>query len=222
MSADVHDLAGPYAVSALSPLERARFERHLATCDACAAEAQELVETAGRLGAAVPTTPPASLRTRVLAEVDVTRQTRPALLAAPPVRRSRLLPAVAAGVLVVALGGAALLGRPDPQTLTAAVLAAPDAQVVPLSGEGGARGRVVAAPSAGATVLAVDSLPGGGGVLVLWTIRDGLPVNQRTLGTGTAVVVLEGADADQVAVTREPRPDVPAPTGPVVASAALD
>ena len=38
MSDDIHALSGAYAVDALDDVERARFERHLANCEACRAE----------------------------------------------------------------------------------------------------------------------------------------------------------------------------------------
>ena len=44
---DVHTLAGPYAMDAISALDRARFERHLARCEECAREIASLVADAG-------------------------------------------------------------------------------------------------------------------------------------------------------------------------------
>ena len=35
---DIHALCGAYAVDAVDDLERAAFDRHLADCEACAAE----------------------------------------------------------------------------------------------------------------------------------------------------------------------------------------
>jgi anti-sigma-K factor RskA len=76
--ADLHTLAGPYALNALPPGDRARFERHLAACDACAQEVRGLQETAARLAAAAAVPPPAGLRDRVLAGAARTRQQPPA------------------------------------------------------------------------------------------------------------------------------------------------
>ena len=47
-----HTLAGAYALDAIDGPDRARFERHLARCLACAAELRELREAAARLAAA--------------------------------------------------------------------------------------------------------------------------------------------------------------------------
>jgi anti-sigma factor RsiW len=75
--ADLHTLAGPYALNALPPGDRARFERHLAACDACTQEVRGLQETAARMAAATAVPPPGRLRDRVLAEATRTRQLPP-------------------------------------------------------------------------------------------------------------------------------------------------
>ena len=75
--ADLHTLAGPYALNALPPGDRARFERHLAACDACAQEVRGLQETAAQLAEAAAVPPPGRLRDRVLAEAARTRQLPP-------------------------------------------------------------------------------------------------------------------------------------------------
>jgi anti-sigma-K factor RskA len=74
---DVHTLAGPYALNALPPRDRQRFERHLDSCEACAQEVRGLQETAARLAAATAVAPADRLRQRVLAEVARTRQLPP-------------------------------------------------------------------------------------------------------------------------------------------------
>jgi hypothetical protein len=53
------------------------FEQHLVVCDACAQEVLELQATAARLSDAAFELPPPSLRDRVLAEIDATRQDPP-------------------------------------------------------------------------------------------------------------------------------------------------
>ena len=75
--ADLHTLAGPYALNALPPGDRARFERHLAACEGCAQEVRGLQETAARMAAAAAVPPPDRLRDRVLAEAARTRQLPP-------------------------------------------------------------------------------------------------------------------------------------------------
>ena len=75
--ADLHTLVGPYALNALPSRDRARFERHLAACEACAQEVRGMQETAARLAAATAVPPSAQLRERVLAAAARTRQLPP-------------------------------------------------------------------------------------------------------------------------------------------------
>ena len=74
---DVHKLTGAYATDALDDLERARFEQHLAGCEDCRAEVTELREAAARMAAITETTPPASLRSSVLAGIAQVRPLPP-------------------------------------------------------------------------------------------------------------------------------------------------
>jgi len=71
---DLHSLAAPYALDALEPAERVRFEKHLRTCEACNAEVRALTEDAVRLAWSTATRPPAAMRDRVLAAVRATPQ----------------------------------------------------------------------------------------------------------------------------------------------------
>ncbi len=73
----LHTLAGAYALHALDDGERARFERHLARCDACVQEVGGLRDTAALLGSAASAEPPEPLRARVLAAAAGTRQHPP-------------------------------------------------------------------------------------------------------------------------------------------------
>jgi anti-sigma-K factor RskA len=108
MSPDVHALTGAYVLDAVSDLERASFERHLAECDACAAEVRELRETATRLGQAATAEPPAHLRAKVLSAIKTVRQLPPEVPMALGRHRAsprwalRLSTAAAAVLLVVA------------------------------------------------------------------------------------------------------------------------
>ncbi|MFF0012161.1 anti-sigma factor domain-containing protein [Streptomyces sp. NPDC005374] len=73
-SEDLHSLAAPYALDALEPAERVRFERHLAGCDSCAAEVRALSEDAVRLAWSAAAPAPPAMRDRVLAAVRATPQ----------------------------------------------------------------------------------------------------------------------------------------------------
>ena len=69
-----HSLAAPYALDALEPAERIRFERHLTSCGRCAAEVRALAEDAVRLAWSTAAPAPAAMRDRVLAAVRTTPQ----------------------------------------------------------------------------------------------------------------------------------------------------
>jgi hypothetical protein len=94
-----HTLAGAYALDALDGRDRTRFRRHLARCQECAGEVDDLREAAARLAAAVSTAPSAAMKHRVLAVAARTRQLPPATDRPPagrPVRAVRLgLPGLA-------------------------------------------------------------------------------------------------------------------------------
>jgi hypothetical protein len=73
-----HTLAGAYALDAVAGQDRARFERHLASCPACARELAELREATTRLAGAVAAEPPGGLVRRVVASASRTPQLPPA------------------------------------------------------------------------------------------------------------------------------------------------
>ncbi|MFE3326398.1 anti-sigma factor domain-containing protein [Streptomyces sp. NPDC059176] len=93
--AELHTLTGAYALHALGDRERARFERHMEVCAACAQEVRELSATAGRLGLAVSETPPPGMKAHVLGQIAAVRQEPPKVvlpetrLLQPPGRRAR-------------------------------------------------------------------------------------------------------------------------------------
>ncbi len=119
-----HDLAAAYALDALDAGERAEYEVHLAGCEQCRAEVAELRETAAQLAETVSEEPPSGLRDRVLTQVAGTPQVSirptplrpaapapapaPAALppAAPPSRALTVW--LAAAVVALVLGAAAL------------------------------------------------------------------------------------------------------------------
>ena len=79
-----HTLAGAYALDALTGADRARFERHLARCEQCAADISGLREATARLAAAAATEPPPGLTERALAAAARTRQLPPIVRGTPP------------------------------------------------------------------------------------------------------------------------------------------
>jgi len=89
-----HTLAGAYALDAVAGQDRARFERHLASCPGCVRELAELREATTRLAGAVAAEPPAGLVRRVVASASRTPQLPPA---PDPVERWRVRRAGRAG-----------------------------------------------------------------------------------------------------------------------------
>ncbi|MGV9339426.1 anti-sigma factor [Streptomyces sp. NPDC003688] len=185
---DPHSLAAPYALDALEPGERRRFERHLATCDRCAVETRALADDVVRLAWSTTTVaPPDALRERVFAAVRATPQEPPAApvrkrvaqlpphvwgAQPPPARRTRplLVPfatVTAAAALVVASLFAVQANRTQDRLAAeqarsreiAHVLAAPDARA---TGGTDARGRSMAVIASASEGRAVVTLSGYG------------------------------------------------------------
>ncbi|WP_191891723.1 RskA family anti-sigma factor, partial [Streptomyces griseoaurantiacus] len=89
---DPHSLAAPYALDALEPEERRRFEKHLRRCERCAAEVRALSEDAVRLAWSTSAPAPPAMRDRVLAAVRATPQGPPAPGRDAPAARAPHLP----------------------------------------------------------------------------------------------------------------------------------
>lgn len=75
--ADVHTLTGAYALNALPPEDRNRFEQHLAECPSCAEEVAGFGEALAKLGSAAAEEPPPQLREQTLNAAKYTRQLPP-------------------------------------------------------------------------------------------------------------------------------------------------
>lgn len=235
MTADIHTLAGAYALHALNEDEERLFRRHLAECPDCAAEVAEYERTALMLGAAAEEAPPAGLRARVMAAVEVTPQVRDGVVARPTFR-SRLEPflmPMAAGLAlaVMVLGGVALdqrgelrqaeLAQSAQTDALLAVLHAADLQRVSMRGDGTAT--VLWSPAQRQAVLVaqgLEPLPEGK-AYQLWLMRDGVPVPSRvfTPGEDGRVVAILGSTPEAfqgAAVTVEAAAGSTTPTGPMV------
>ena len=234
--AELHLLAGPYAVDALDDDERHAFEEHLSACPTCAEEVVGLQATAARLGAASALTPPPDLRAAVLAAARGTAQV-PAAASAPSAasKRPSTFLALAAAILAVALAavgawGVSLHRTVDQVTAQAAgltsVLTAADATSTSAPVQGGGRGTVVVSRSQGAAVFLGSDLaaPGADKTYQLWFIDPaGLA---RSAGVvrpgpgGSVAAMLEGplGTSTAVGLTVEPAGGSAAPTtAPVLA-----
>ena len=232
---DIHMLVGAYALDAVDDLERARFDRHLASCAACGQEVAELRAAAGRLADLSEAAPPARLRGAVLAEISRTPQVR-ASRSAQRTGEARwrrwTAGAVAAGI--IAIGATAGTYTVEEQRVhdaraqaaqaqqVAAVLDAPDAVVRTTDAAGGRVTVVVSASlDKGVALLHGLSDPGSDHAYQLWLLHGTRPDSAGVLaaGTGDGTRVFTGVrGADVFGVTRENAGGATAPTLPMVGS----
>jgi anti-sigma-K factor RskA len=187
--AELHSLAGAYALSALTGPDQARFERHLAGCEQCRLEVRGFAETAARLGASQAVRPRPGLRDQALRAAERTRQlgpptgvgqrsrrTRPAAHALGQARRwqrgqrtwARLAAAGAAAAVLAMAAVAGVTALRDEHRISldqasghelAAVLSAPDVVMLSAKVTGGGKATVLMSHHMRALVFAVAGLP---------------------------------------------------------------
>jgi len=240
--ADVHPLAGADAMDAISAPDRARFERHLAGCAACAQEITSLREATARLATATAVAPPSSMKERVMAAAALTRQQPPPVSEPSTGRawRGRLRFTVAAAAAAVVLGAAVVFGvangsmrdqlsqaQASSQQM-AAVLTARDATMMTGAVTGGGTVTIVMSHSRHALVFtAADlrALPASRGY-ELWLIGPAGVRSVAMLGVGrhdmTGPVIASGLrPGDHLALTAEPSGGTARPTVPMMLDVAL-
>jgi len=220
---DLHALSGPYALNALTELERRQFERHLKTCESCAADINGFTLTAARLSDVLGTEPvPGRLRDSILEQARDTPQERQPT--AVPREASRMSDAVrwlsvAAAALVVVAGGLGVVAYDNAQEVdqltaraasVAQVLNASDAESVKGAIAGGGTGSMVVSRERGeAVVVATDlaSAPAGS-AYQLWAINEDGATSRGLLDAGSdnaAGQVIEWpSDATTFGMTVEP------------------
>lgn len=208
-----------YAVGGLPDDERVTFERHVHSCDSCAAEVAQLRDTVAALtvdGVELPV----GLRDRVMSAVDAESSSVGEL------RRRRVLGWLAAAcAMAVALGIAVTVWRssaPDPQqSVAASVMSASD--VTTASGTL-ARGSVAAmyAPSQRATVVATSNLPAVAPTMMyqVWLTVGGVQKSAGMVPGGRSaesMVVMTGmAQPSMVGLSVEPAAGSAQPTSPLL------
>lgn len=225
---DQHALTGAYAVDALDEVERARFERHLATCPDCQAEVQSLREATAVLAGAAATAPPPELRATVLAEIAAIRPLPPVVHTDRPARRRPWLPLLVAASVLTVLGIGLGLWQPwtdNAPAPTAAdrVLAADDAESVTLSFEDGSTATLTRSVSEGRAVITTTdmALPPSGKVYELWLQHpDGHMAPAGVMPPEADQTVLLEGDASEAigaGITVEPVGGSPEPTSDPIA-----
>lgn len=226
---EIHGLSGAYAVDALDPEERERFEAHLAVCADCRAEVAGLQEAAALLGDVSAATPPPALRDRVLADISTVRPLPPPVAELTARRRPRWVNAVAAAAAAAAFfgGGAAVWQATHDDTAETgnpadSVLQAADAQHVTVDLGGGVSATVYRSVSENRAAIVTRNMPlaPDGQVYQLW-----LQKGERMVSAGVMkkaenqVLLLDGRvdDASAVGITVEPEGGSPEPTSAPVA-----
>jgi anti-sigma-K factor RskA len=211
---DIHALSGAYAVDAVDDIERASFERHLASCPTCRAEVASLREASALLADAATTTPPPELRDAVLSGITRVRPLPPVTVGGP-VHRRRWFPALVAAVVLALVGVGGAVWQPwrddASQTLSATdqVLQDPEAQQVSQTLPNGATATVVRSPKEHRAVLVTEDLPEppAGKVYQLWLqtpSEDMVPAGLMPAGGSTALLDGNADDAIGVGLSLEP------------------
>ena len=218
---DLHELTAGYALDALDPDERARYEDHLASCESCRDDLQGFWQVSGALAhAAGGPTPPASLRERILEQA---RSERPNVV---PLRRRVAMPvlssaAAVAAVVAVGLGiwALGLSSDLDDANSVLAVLSDPNASVH-RSADGEAN--LVVTPTGRAALVVRRLAPAPEGKdYEIWVIENGVPQRAGLFERpGVSMLSRRVGRGQTVAVTLEPDGGVDAPTGETLFTAA--
>jgi anti-sigma-K factor RskA len=215
------DLAGAYALDALSAEERAAYERAIAGSEEARSEATELQDTAVILGLSVaPVDPPAALRARLLAAAATTPQQLD-VTPGPAAHRARArwsrvalaATSVAASIALI-VGGVALVTSQQPATqdaMMAALKQAPDMHQMQTELATGETVMLRWSPQLASSAVIVDGMDPAPSdkVYQLWYIDEegARPAGILSIvDEGKSWYVLDGAmdENDKVGVTVEP------------------
>jgi anti-sigma-K factor RskA len=218
---DVAALITAYALGSLEPDQADLAEQHIAASDECRKAYEEALETAAALALAVADSePPAELRDRILTAARAERP--PAAAPAPRPRKRRLAGLVtpSSGFAVIGIAAAVVLAlvavsqhnsasdARDREDAIVAILASPDARVVPIAPTAGgpAGGRMIVSKDRAALVSSLKSPPAGH-TYQAWGLRSGgaAPVPLPTFSSDGAVVLLNDVGQyDGIGITVEP------------------
>lgn len=211
---ELHELTAGYALDALDPDERSRYEEHLASCERCRAELQGFWQVAGALGrAAGGPAPSPALRERILAQARSERTN------VVPLRQRfapRALSAVAAvaALVAVALGvwSLALSRELGDANEERAVLGDPNARTI---SSAGGEANLVVTPTGDAALVVRRLAPAPAGKdYEIWVIADGTPQRAGLFERpGVAVLSRKVEPGQTVAVTLEPDGGLDEPSG---------
>lgn len=230
---DLHHLSAAYALDALDERERIAFEAHYGACEVCRTDVLEFHRALTQVADSLAAAPPASLKSKVMAEVAVTRQLSPSLAQTIDLAKRRRMRAlttmmVAAAVLAIAVVSVvALRGRGGSYEYSddlARVMEQPDSRFLTLENKSGAEGsfKVAWSSSLGEAVLIGEDLPAAPDdkAYELWLITPDQTMAMYVLdqaNDGDVHRTLKTpADPTAWAITVEPAQGSPTATGDII------
>ncbi len=231
-TADLVELAVPYALHAMPDEERDSLESRVANAGSAVADAfydevRAVRETMAAVSATTAEEPPAELRGRLLSAIadDNVR-----VLPSGPRRRPAWMAAAAAVAIGLAAAGIGLSLRPPaPLPSTAQqVFAATDVNTISGAIPAGGTATVVFSRDRNAGVLVMNDVPppAPGTVYQMWLVSDGTTTSAGTMDAeavapSTTAVLDNLGDSTKLAFTVEPGSGSTQPTGPLIAELPL-
>lgn len=230
---DVHHLAAAYALDALDERERVAFEAHYGACEVCRTDVLEFRRTLTQVADSLAVAPPASLKSKVMAEVGVTRQLSPTLAQTIDLAKRRRMRAwttmmvAAAALALIVISVVVVRDRSDTGRFSddlARVMEQPDSRLLSLENKSGASGsfKVAWSSSLGEAVLIGEDLPAAPSdkAYELWLITPDQAMAMYVLdpaNDGNVHRTLKApADPTAWAITVEPAGGSPTATGDII------
>lgn len=221
----------------LSELEKAAFEKHLASCSECQEFLKELEQISGYLPySSEPVEPPTDLEDRVFARILNESEEKQEPAAAPRQKRRRpwIFPSIAAALALSIIGNAYLFTQLEDQKRVVEEATIDEvveyAELAPVSGQGTGTASIIKQGKQTSMVVQASDLAklSDKEVYQVWLIKDEKPERAGTFvtsGDGQGSVIFKfneeftEKDWDQVAVSLEPDANSELPQGEIVLAA---
>lgn len=221
----------------LSELEKAAFEKHLASCSECQEFLKELEQISGYLPySSEPVEPPTDLEDRVFARILNKSEEKQEPVVAPRQKRRRpwIFPSIAAALALSIIGNAYLFTQLEDQKRVVEEATIDEvveyAELAPVSGQGTGTASIIKQGKQTSMVVQASDLAklSDKEVYQVWLIKDEKPERAGTFvtsGDGKGSVIFKfneeftEKDWDQVAVSLEPDANSELPQGEIVLAA---
>ncbi|MEW4308891.1 anti-sigma factor [Rossellomorea marisflavi] len=221
----------------LSELEKAAFEKHLASCSECQDFLKELKQISGYLPySSEPVEPPTDLEDRVFARILNESEEKQEPVAAPRQKRRPpwIFPSIAASLALSIIGNAYLFTQLEDQKRVVEEATIDEvveyAELAPVSGQGTGTASIIKQGKQTSMVVQASDLAklSDKEVYQVWLIKDEKPERAGTFvtsGDGKGSVIFKfneeftEKDWDQVAVSLEPDANSELPQGEIVLAA---